>query len=69
MSVTQPTEPTTAADERELERCCWCRHPDHGDKVCPVPHFMIGECGLSGLYPCGCTHSTVITRAALGDNQ
>lgn len=50
---------TAATERRELE-CYWCKHPDHGDKVCPVPRLAVGKHGLSGVYPCGCSLSTVI---------
>lgn len=48
------------ADPVGVPRCYWCQHPDHGNKVCPVPHLAIGKHGLSGSYPCGCTRSTII---------
>jgi hypothetical protein len=55
-------------DEQE-PMCYWCKHPDHGDKVCPVPYLAIGNYGLSGAYPCGCSHSIVISTAAAGETK
>lgn len=53
-----PASPAALGGEAE---CYWCKHPDHGDKVCPVPYLARGKGGLAGSYPCGCAHSTVIT--------
>lgn len=44
-------------------QCYWCKHPDHDNKVCPVPYLAQGAHGLAGSYPCGCSLSTVIPDA------
>ena len=52
------------AGEQRERLCYWCKHPDHGDKVCPVPYLARGEGNIVGSYPCGCTHSTVLSDVA-----
>lgn len=47
-------------DGTENERCYWCKHPDHGGKVCAVPYTAIDEKGITNSYPCGCSRSTVL---------
>jgi hypothetical protein len=48
-----------AEDDEEAATCYWCKHPEHGT-VCPVPYVAIGENGISGSYPCGCTQSAIL---------
>lgn len=50
--------------EGEPPQCYWCKHPDHSEKVCPVPHLATGKHGLAGSYPCGCSLSSPPPTAA-----
>lgn len=43
--------------------CYWCKHPDHGEKICPAPYSATNEKGITNSYPCGCSRSTILSEA------
>lgn len=46
----------------DLRICYWCKHPDHGKGICPVPYTAINEKGITNSYPCGCSQSTTLIQ-------